>query len=494
MQINNVQKNKVWRIGFFAFNNSASNALNTLMGYYALYTQNVLLLGVIMASMIMPMRILDGFTDPIAGNFLDKLSTRFGRYRPYMLIGNTISIISVSCIFFFPASWEIKVLDKQIIIVFLYAVYVIGFTMQTTATRAGQSIITGEPKQRPWYTIFDGFASAIPILIATVFITTSIISNDMYDPKIWHITAGVLICLSIIFTWLAIIGISSRDKPEFYMSNKKEKIKFAEFIGLFKRNKPLRLLILAASSDKLAAQLKNLLMIYFFSNVILAKSLNATFIAVAGVLGFVSIIIGSRFAIKKGTTRAFLQVSKLEVLASFIPFLLVLIFIPVGTTSYVGITNFGLIMMLAIYGFYIGLTSISTNLIFPMLGDISDYELLKSNKFIPGTIASMFSFVDKLISSFAGVILTVIMLFSGFNEGSDAVVPQNTFVNPRFYYSILFGIFIIPCIGHIISVIAIKNYPLDEMTMDRIAKDVAILKAKINEQKEHISIDCTIDL
>lgn len=477
--MNDIQKNKVWRIGLFAFNNSSSNTLNTLMGFYALYTQNVLLMGAIMAAMIMPMRIFDGFTDPIAGNLLDKLNTKFGRYRPYMVIGNAISISMVIAIFWFPQNWSAPVLLKQSLVVLFYAIYIIGFTLQTTATRAGQSLITGDPKQRPWYTLFDALGTGLSIGIITILITGNILAKSKYDIRVWHITSIITICISIIYLVLAVIGISTRDKPEFYNKGAKEKIKFREFVYLFKRNKPLRRLIYAASSDKLAAQLKSLVMIYFFSNVILKSSINAAFSVASGILGLVIVTLGSRYAMKKGTTNAFVKVSMLAILFSFTSFIFTLIFIPAGTNIYGGIT-FGIILILVVYGFYIGLTGISTNLIFPMLGDITDYEFLHSKKYIPGTIASMFSFVDKFISSLAGVIVTVIMVISGFKSGKNAVVPEDIFVNKTFYFSILIAIFIIPCLGHLITIIAMKNYPLTDKKMQEIAQDIANLKEELN--------------
>lgn len=478
-----VKSNKIWRIGFFAFNNSSSNTLNTLMGFYAYYTQNLLLLGVVMASLIMPMRIFDGITDPIAGNVLDKLNTKYGRYRPFMVVGYAISVMCVVAIFFYPQNSGLPTIVNQIIIALLYALYIIGFTLQTTATRAGQSLITGDPKQRPWYTLFDVCGSGVTGGILTILITSNIISSNMLDIMVWRISAIFAIVSSLIFLVLAVIGISTRDKPEFYMSVRKDKLKFSEFISLFKRNKPLRRLIYAASSDKLAAQLKSLVMIYFFSNIILNKSMNATFTVITAVLGVGIVALGTSFAMKKGTAHAFVKVSLLEAMTSFLPFVLCLIFIPVGTTIYKGLTP-GIMMVLIVYGFYIGLTGISTNLIFPMLGDISDYELLNSKKFIPGTIASMFSFVDKLISSFAGVILTAVMLISGFTSGKDAVVPQNLFINPTFYFSILTAIFLIPCLGHIISLIAMKNYPLTEKRMKEISEEVVLLKGQVNAEAE----------
>lgn len=52
---------------------------------------------------------------------------------------------------------------------------------------------------------------------------------------------------------------------------------------------------------------------------------------------------------------------------------------------------------------------------------------------------------------------------------ADAVVPENQFNNERFYYSVLIAIFILPAIGHLITVMAMKKYPLDDETIQEVS-------------------------
>ena len=50
----------------------------------------------------------------------------------------------------------------------IYAVWVIGYTFQTSVTRAGQTVLTNDPNQRPLFTIFNTIGSmlgmSMPIL------------------------------------------------------------------------------------------------------------------------------------------------------------------------------------------------------------------------------------------------------------------------------------------------------------------------------------------
>lgn len=93
-------QSKPYKIAMFVLNNSATNLPLFLFGYYMYYTQNILgLSGVIVGMIATSMRIFDGITDPIIGFFLDKTDGKFGKFRPFMLIGNLIIISCMLAIF-----------------------------------------------------------------------------------------------------------------------------------------------------------------------------------------------------------------------------------------------------------------------------------------------------------------------------------------------------------------------------------------------------------
>ena len=90
---------KIWQIALFVMNNTATNTAMLLLGYYAFYTQNVLGLAAVVVGLIATlMRVWDGITDPIIGYLLDKTNGRFGKFRPFMFIGNIIIISTMMII------------------------------------------------------------------------------------------------------------------------------------------------------------------------------------------------------------------------------------------------------------------------------------------------------------------------------------------------------------------------------------------------------------
>ena len=91
--VNNQQYNKakLWEIGFFALNNTATNLYMFILAFVSYYAAGVAGIAVVVVSTIlMSMRIWDGVTDPIIGFMVDKTQGKFGKFRPYMVIGNII--------------------------------------------------------------------------------------------------------------------------------------------------------------------------------------------------------------------------------------------------------------------------------------------------------------------------------------------------------------------------------------------------------------------
>ena len=120
---------KLYQLILFPFNNGATNVYYILtMNYIMYHAEGVLGLAIAFAtSMVTVMRVFDAFTDPIIGALIDRTSGRFGKFRPYMILGNAIMIVSALLMYFgtrlipdtmMPARYAAYVV--------IYAFYVIG--------------------------------------------------------------------------------------------------------------------------------------------------------------------------------------------------------------------------------------------------------------------------------------------------------------------------------------------------------------------------------
>ena len=92
---NGIHRVPLWRIGGFALNNTATNLYLFMMNYVAYYLTGFVGVAVVTASSFsMMMRIWDGVTDPFIGFVVDKTNGKFGKNRPFMVIGNAILFVT----------------------------------------------------------------------------------------------------------------------------------------------------------------------------------------------------------------------------------------------------------------------------------------------------------------------------------------------------------------------------------------------------------------
>ena len=159
---NSLNRAKMYQLVLFPLNNGATNVYYVLiLSYIATFGNNVLALGTIFASvMVTGMRVFDAITDPIIGALMDRTNGKFGKFRPFMVIGNLIMAAATLVLYVLtphiPAGMQWL---RYVAFVGLYAIWVIGYTFQTSVTRSGQTVLTNDPNQRPMFTIFNTIGS-----------------------------------------------------------------------------------------------------------------------------------------------------------------------------------------------------------------------------------------------------------------------------------------------------------------------------------------------
>ena len=248
---------KLYQLVLFPMNNGATNVYYILtMNFIAYYANGVLgLLLMFATTMVTVMRLFDAVTDPIIGALIDRTSGKFGKFRPYMILGNVIMIIS-SVLMYFGTRLiaEDMAWLKYTCFVLFYALYVIGYTFQTACTRSGQTCLTNDPKQRPLFTVFNTVASLIGM--GLVQFLAPILSERLggyNSAEFFNFMIPLAIIVSAVLTLLAVIGIWEKDRPEYFgVGGEQEKVKVKEYIAILKANKELQRLMIAGAGCKLA--------------------------------------------------------------------------------------------------------------------------------------------------------------------------------------------------------------------------------------------------
>lgn len=297
---------KNWQIALFALNGIATNTSLVMMGYFMFFTQNILGLSAVVVGMIATfMRAFDGVTDPPIGILIDRTNTKFGKVRPYILLGCLIISGTMVAIFNCPAS--LSVTGKYVYTTIFYAIYIIGYTFQGTCTRASQAILTRDPKQRPLFAVFNGGFNAILSAVFPLILMTWMApryEGQLLNPKLWSDMSLVVVGMMLVFSVLAMIGIAPKDTPDNYQTDPNaKKIGFRDMYEVVRKNRALQMLVVAASTDKLAFQLMNGVMIYVFSNCILNSSLQGIYASIKVwpvlIVSMSGIFLARKFGMKK---------------------------------------------------------------------------------------------------------------------------------------------------------------------------------------------------
>lgn len=194
--------------------------------------------------------------DPIIGALIDRTNGKFGKFRPFMVIGNLIMAVSIILLYIVTPYIPADMMPlRYAVFVLLYFVWVIGYTFQTSCTRSGQTVLTNDPKQRPLFTIFNTVGSLVGMGVMQ-FVAPILRANvaDYSSADFYRVLTPIGVAISIVLTLLAVIGIWEKDQPKYFGvgGEKQKKVKVSEYIEIIKNNKPMQRLMIAGAGCKLA--------------------------------------------------------------------------------------------------------------------------------------------------------------------------------------------------------------------------------------------------
>jgi len=464
-----------WRLGLFALNNTATNLYMFAMGYISMYATGIAGLMVTLVGFILTaMRIFDGVTDPIVGFLIDKTDGKFGKFRPFIVVGNIILAVMTFTIYktvhLVPESFRL------VYFIGCYAVYIIGYTCQTACTKAGQACMTSNPAKRPKFGLFDAIYNAVLFNGMQIFISSYLVPKHggfgaigLYHELITYVIIG-----SAILTALAVFGIWTKDRTEFFgLGDKAEKVKFKDYLSVLKGNRALQMLIVAASTDKIAMSVAGnaTVTVMLFGIIMGDYSLAGTIGTIVLIPNILITMAGTKYAQKLGQKKA-LVVGTWAAIISYTALVALLVF---GDPTQISLKNIS-VMTVAFIAIYIvarGAVGVSGAFVIPMISDCADYETYLSGRFVPGMMGTLFSFVDKMISSLATTIIAFAVAAIGFTDRMPDVTDPS---NPQMFWMTMFLFAGMPMLGWIASIIAMKFYPLDKKKMDEVQAHIKELK------------------
>ena len=506
---NGMNRAKFYQLALFPMNNGATNVYFVLiLSYIATFGNKVLGLAMVFASfMVTGMRVFDAITDPIIGAIMDKTDGKFGKFRPFMVIGNAIMAVSVILLYMVtPLIPETMMWLRYTMFIILYAVWVIGYTFQTSVTRSAQPVLTNDPKQRPLFTVFNTIGSLAGM--GVMQFVGPIIAGDGfagdYNATWFNIMTPVGIVVSIALTVLAVIGIWEKDQTKYFgLGGKQEQVKVSEYLTIIKNNKPLQRLMVAGGGCKLALSIAtNMTVLIMLYSCMMGNydNLYLPMMVVGYVFSVPFFLLTVRTSQKHGQKRSLMTYVAVALIC-YIGVLAMLLLWKQGDPAWnlsiygdSGITiNLYTILFVIFFGVGYGAYYATADMPIPMVADCADYETYRSGKFIPGIMGTLFSLVDKLVSSLSATVVSIALLFIGVND----LPTKETAYADGMNWVVIALFCIVPMVAWLATLWAMKGYELDGKRIKTInavntARKEAIAKGMSQEEAMATITDETV--
>ena len=530
LEENGVHRAKLWEIGFYALNNTSTNTYMMLVSSISYFLIGIVGVGVVLAgSIVTIMRVWDGVTDPFVGYIVDKTNGKFGKNRPFIVAGQVIMFLSTLVMFRLIPSIPSAV--RFAVFIVIYAVYIVGYTCQCVVTKSAQSCLTNDPKQRPVFSMFDSvYNIALMSLFFPVYLSGTLVPkftittaeagekiaalvarnpnlanvlttgengvqtlSAFYNPEMWQYMQLVFAGISLVFACFAIAGLWRKDRLKYFGTGKVVKVGLKDYADVLAHNRGIQMLVVAAGSDKLALQCtgNSTVTICLFGIICGNYAFNASNSAITSIpimlfsvfgIGYIARSLGQKKCLVVGSIGAIVCAGLLAALVAFggassmmLPTFSLTKLSTWGSLFAPGSWSmFGVLFVLLYIGMK-GFSNLSGSIVIPMTADCADYETYRSGRYVPGLMGTLFSFVDKLISSLGSTLVSVIFAIIGFKA---ALPTLETPYSGAILAATLFCYLGMPAIGWVLNLVSMKFYPLTKEKMEEIQGEIARIKAE----------------
>ncbi|MDR2477380.1 MAG: MFS transporter [Treponema sp.] len=411
-----VQTNKMPAWYVLAWN---SRALSVAIGTVVLmqltyYSTEVAGLGAaLVGTLFLASKILDGFTDLIAGFIIDKTNTRLGKGRPYELF---IIPMWVFIVFLFSTP-DMGETGK---IVYIFVFYALINSVCTTFLNAAETVFMGRAIDS------DEGRGKIMAIGGVIIMLVSAVSSMILPQlmKSWGAEPGGWTKIALVYA----IPMMAIGMVRFIVIKEKKpdggtvtggKIAFVDNMKLVVKNKYLFIFILLVLLSNLTTYMISITGSYYFRFVIG----NLGMMSMIGMMGLLGPFLFLLFpvALRKMGSIGFVRIGFIvAAIASAIRF-----FFP---------DNMPILMVSNMLG-GVGITSITMINHFFLLQCV-EYGELKTGKRIEGTPAAMNGFAGKLGSALASGGVGFIMAAFGY-VSTGATQPESALLSIRLLYSII---------------------------------------------------------
>lgn len=426
--------------------------------YVLYYYQDILGVNAIaMGIILMVARAFDAFNDPIMGIIVAKTKTKWGRFRPWLLIGTILNAVILYLMFAAPPT-----LDSNGLVAYAAITYIlwgVTYTMMDIPYWSMIPAFTEGGKERESLTTLArsaaGVGSAL-ITIITMICVPILGHGDERTGFRWF--ALVIASLFIIFILITCINI--KEKSSIDLESPSVGQMFRALLG----NDQAMTVVASIVLINGALYITSNLLIYFFKYDIAGANWNGNYVLFNTIGGGTQIL---SMMILYPLIRRFISAIQVFYVSSTMAiggYVVLFIFM------FLDVSN---VYVLLIPGFFIfvafGMLTVLTTV---FLANTVDYGELKSNRRDESVIFSMQTFVVKLASGVAALIASICLAVSHISDDtSEAMLTEA--VDASSTVILRMTMTVIPIVGLLIAAIIFhKKYILTDKKLEDINKQL----------------------
>lgn len=454
------------KIGY-GLGDMSSSMFWKLFGAYLMlfYTDVFGISAAVVGTMFAVTRVWDSFFDPVVGAFADRTSSRWGRFRPYLLfLAVPFGLIGVITFLTPPFDNTGKIIYAYV----TYALMMMVYSAINVPYASLLGVMSPDPSHRntlaTYRMTFAYLGSFIALLLFMPLVNAFGGGNVSGPTHLWFTApqfgwfmAVVVIAAICVVLFLACFALTKERVEPIKHEKTSLKTDFRDLV----HNKPWWILLGAGVSSLVFNSIRDGATVYYFKYYVdetavgnisilgLPFVLSGIYLGVGQAANIVGVILAAPVSNRIGKRNTFISSMALATVLSVIFFW------------------FNKDQLYLIFVFQI-LISICAGSIFPLLwsmyADCADYSELRTGNRATGLIFSSSSMSQKFGWAFGSAITGWMLAQFGFK--ANAVQSAETIQGIKMFLSIL------PAVGALLSLVFIYFYPLSESKMKTITADL----------------------
>lgn len=440
------------KLGWAVGAHGTSTMIGVLVTYLLNYMTDVLGIAAFTAgAIIFAARMYDLVTDPVMGYISDRTKTRWGRRRPYLLLG------AFACFGAFVALFNVPDISNPTAMAFYAGFLLILFT--TAYTIFNVPYLTMPAEMTDSYNERTGMMGYRVVFFTTanlgLFLGGALLIRQFGDKQGYAYMGwglGVVLFLSMLVAFFA-----TRNAPR-YERSENTNIPLREQIRLVSDNKPF-MIFLAVKLCQLIAQASSQAALIFFGVYVLQRSedLLQAFGVYFTLSTFVAIPLWTWAGKRFGKKPVYMAAA-------------ILYAIVMSTWLLSDANEVQMIVNARIFGIGVAVTGILV-MGFSILPDTMEYDRRRTGLNREGIYAGLYSTMEKAASGFGPLLFGTYLGAMGYvsTRGGEMVAQPDAAVS-----GIYIGLGVFPAAAAALSAVLLMFYKLDEETLKAAGKDQSI--------------------